>query len=150
LTDARSGTTLPPTKNREEAMLTRRGFVGCALCAISGFIATGVAAQTPGLKRIILSQTDGPADGYVTISARVELDPGAMAARHTHPGVEAGYVIEGGVELSVDGQAPRQLQPGEAFQIPVQVPHSAKNGPAKTVLSGTYIVEKGKPLASPA
>ena len=70
-------------------MLTRRGFVGCALCAISGFVATGVAAQTPGIKRTILTQVDGPVDGYVTISARVEIDAGAMVARHTHPGIEA-------------------------------------------------------------
>jgi quercetin dioxygenase-like cupin family protein len=150
LTDARSGTTLPPTKNREEAMLTRRGFVGCALCAISGFVATGVAAQAPGIKRTILSQTDGPAAGYVTISARIEIDPGAAVGRHTHPGMEASYLIEGAVELDVDGEAPRQLQPGDAFQVSAGTPHSAKNGPAKTVLSGTYIVEKGKPLASPA
>jgi quercetin dioxygenase-like cupin family protein len=150
LTDARAGTTLPPAKNREEAMLTRRGFVGCALCAISGFVAAGVAAQAPGIKRTILSQTDGPTDGYVTVSARVEIDPGAAVARHTHPGIEASYLIEGAVELDVDGEAQRQLLPGDAFQIPAGKPHGAKNGPAKTVLSGVYVVEKGKPLASPA
>jgi quercetin dioxygenase-like cupin family protein len=42
------------------------------------------------------------------------------------------------------------LQAGEAFQVPANTPHSAKNGAAKTILSSTYIVEKGKPLASPA
>jgi quercetin dioxygenase-like cupin family protein len=150
LTDARAGATLRSTKNREDFMLTRRGFVGCALCAISGFAATGVAAQASGIKRTILNQTDGPADGYVTISARVEIDAGATVARHTHPGIEASYLIEGAVELEVDGEAPRQLQPGDAFQVPAGKPHAAKNGPAKAVLSGVYVVEKGKPLASPA
>lgn len=131
-------------------MLTRRGFVGCALCAISGFAATGVAAQTPGLKRAVLSQTDVPVESYVTLSMRVEIEPGALVARHTHPGIEATYLVDGGVELSVDGQAARQLKPGDAFQIPASTPHSAKNGPAKSILAATYIVEKGKPLASPA
>ncbi len=131
-------------------MLTRRGFAACALCAVAGFVATGVEAQTPGVKRTILNQTDGPVDGYVTVSVRAEIEPGATVARHTHPGVESVYVIEGSSELSVDGQAVRQIQPGDAFVISPYTPHSAKNGPAKTVIAGTYVVEKGKPLASPA
>ncbi|MGO8798966.1 MAG: cupin domain-containing protein [Roseiarcus sp.] len=131
-------------------MLTRRGFAACALCAVAGFSATGVEAQTPGLKRTMLNQTDGPVEGYVTISMRVEIEAGATVARHTHPGVESTVLIEGASELSVDGQAARQLQPGDAFVISAHTPHSAKNGPAKTILYGTYVVEKGKPLASPA
>jgi quercetin dioxygenase-like cupin family protein len=131
-------------------MLTRRGFVGCALCVVTGFVAAGAAAQTPGLKRTMLSQIDGPVEGYVTVTVRIEIEPGALVARHTHPGVEATYLVEGSTELSVDGQAVRQIQPGEAFQVPANVPHSAKNGPTRSILAGTYIVEKGKPLASPA
>jgi quercetin dioxygenase-like cupin family protein len=131
-------------------MLTRRGFVGCALCAVSGFIATGVAAQTSGVKRVILNQMDGPAAGYVTVTARAEIDAGATVARHTHPGIESTYVVEGGLELDVDGQAARQLQPGDAFEIAAGTVHGAKGGAARTVLASTYVVEKGKPLASPA
>lgn len=131
-------------------MLTRRGFAACALCAIAGFVATGVEAQTPGVKRTILSQIDGPVDGYVTVSVRAEIEPGATVARHTHPGVESAYLIERASELSVDGQPARQLQPGDAFVVSPNTPHSAKNDPAKTILTSTYVVEKGKPLASPA
>jgi quercetin dioxygenase-like cupin family protein len=131
-------------------MLTRRGFTACAICAVSGFIATGVVAQTPGIKRIVLGQVDGPMEGYVTISARVEIEPGALVARHTHPGVEATYLVEGAIEIAIDGQPARQIQPGDAFQVPASLPHSAKNGAAKSILIGTYVVEKGKPLASPA
>ena len=74
-----------------ELMLTRRVFVACALCAAGGFVATGVEAQsaaTAGLKRTLLKQTDGPADGYVTVEMKVEIEPDAAIARHTHPGVE--------------------------------------------------------------
>ena len=134
-------------------MLTRRAFAACALCAAGGFFATGVEADnatTPGLKRTLIKQTDGPVDGYVTVEMKVEIEPGAAVARHTHPGIELSYVVEGGVDLSVDGEETRALAPGEGFQVPPGVPHSAKNGPAKTVLAGTYVVQKGKPLASPA
>jgi quercetin dioxygenase-like cupin family protein len=131
-------------------MLTRRVFVVCALCAASGFLATGVEAQTPGAKRTLIKQTDGPTDGYVTVEMKVEIEPGAMVARHTHPGIESSYVVEGSFELSVDGEGTRPCSAGEGFQIPTGVPHSGKNGAAKTVLAATYVVEKGKPIASPA
>jgi quercetin dioxygenase-like cupin family protein len=43
------------------------------------------------------------------------------------------------------------LKPGDGFQIPPDTPHAGvKNGPKMTKITSTYIVEKGKPLASPA
>jgi quercetin dioxygenase-like cupin family protein len=134
-------------------MLTRRLFAACALCAASGFLATGVEAQTaaaPGFKRTLIKQTDGPMDGYVTVEMRVDLEPSAIVARHTHPGIESSYLVEGGFDLTVDGEGTRTVAPGEGFQIPTAVPHSGQNGPAKSVIAVTYVVEKGKPLASPA
>jgi len=134
-------------------MLTRRGFAACALCAFPGFVATVAEAQsaaTPGLKRTILQRTDGPAPGYETVMVAVEIEPGAIVARHTHPGVESTFVLEGETELSVEGQAVRTVGPGQSFQIPTGVPHSAKNGDKPARLAATYVVEKGKPLASPA
>jgi quercetin dioxygenase-like cupin family protein len=142
-------------------MLTRRGFAGvatCAICSITGFIATDASAQgtppgatTPGLKRNILSQMDGPMPGYVTVNAEVEIEPGVLVARHTHPGIESSYVIEGNLELPVEGQATRMLKAGDGFQIPPYTPHACgKPSDVKVRVSSTYVVEKGKPLASPA
>jgi len=131
-------------------MLTRRAFAVCALCAAGGFLATGADAQTPGLKRTLIKETDGPMDGYVTIEMRIEIDPGATIARHTHPGIESGYIAQGGTELAIEGQGSLKLEAGDGFQVPTRVPHGGVNGPAKTVVISTYVVEKGKPLASPA
>jgi quercetin dioxygenase-like cupin family protein len=134
-------------------MQSRRTFIGCALCALTGFSATGADAQsaaTAGVKRTILSQIDGPMDGYVTVSARIEIEPGATIARHTHPGVESSYLIEGGLTLDIDGKGSMNVTPGMAFEVPTGVIHGGKNGDTKSTLAGTYVVEKGKPLASPA
>lgn len=141
-------------------MLTRRGFAGiasCAICAVTGFIATEASAQgappaaTPGVKRKLLSQTDGPMPGYVTINMEVEIDAGTTIARHTHPGIESSYVLEGGFELPVQGQPTRVVKAGDGFQIPPETPHAGgKPGEVKSRLAITYVVEKGKPLASPA
>jgi hypothetical protein len=59
-------------------MLTRRGFAACALCAVTGFLATGAEAQSApaALKRTIIKRTDGPMDGYETVNVRVDLDAG--------------------------------------------------------------------------
>ena len=95
-------------------MLTRRGFAGCALCAVTGFVAIGAEARNApaGLKRTIITRTDGPVDGYETVNVRVDLDAGTLVARHTHPGIKSSYVVEGGLELSVDGQGTRTFEAG--------------------------------------
>src|SRR6266576_5498807 len=137
-------------------MLTRRGFASCPLCAITGFIATEASAQAApapagGVTRKILSQVDGPAPGYETMLVEATIEAGAVIGRHTHPGVESAYVLEGGVELPIQGQATRILKPGDTVQIAANTPHGG--GPAlaaKSRLIITYVVEKGKPLASPA
>jgi quercetin dioxygenase-like cupin family protein len=50
----------------------------------------------------------------------------------------------------VKGQPDRAIKAGDGFQIPPEVPHSVRNGPEKSRVVATYIVEKDKPLASPA
>jgi len=141
-------------------MLTRRDFAGlasCAICGLSGLVATDASAQTsppatsPGVTRKILTQMDGPIPGYVTINAEAEIEPGVTIARHTHPGIESGYVLEGGLDLPIHGQPTRTLKPGDGFQVPAETPHAGgKNGDKMTRIAITYVVEKGKPLASPA
>src|SRR6516225_10044862 len=146
--------------SREGVMLTRRalaGFASCAICGISEFIATEASAQgtppaaTPGVTRKILSQTDGPTPGYTTLLVEATIEPGVTVARHTHPGIESAYVLEGGFELPIQGQANRMIKAGDGFQIPPETPHAGgKPGDARTVILVTYVLEKGKPLASPA
>jgi quercetin dioxygenase-like cupin family protein len=133
-------------------MLTRRGFAACALCAITGFLATGAEAQNAPapLKRTIIKRTDGPMDGYETVNVRVDLDAGTLVPRHTHPGIESSCVVEGALEPSVDGEGTRTFNAGDGFQIPTRVPHRGKNGDKPTILAIIYVVETGKPLASPA
>jgi quercetin dioxygenase-like cupin family protein len=141
-------------------MLTRRGFAGfasCAICGITEFIAAEASAQTAppaataGVTRKILSQTDGPVPGYVTLLVEATIEPGVPVARHKHPGIESTYVMEGGFELPIEGQPTLALKAGDSFQIPAETPHAGgKPGDAKSRVLITYVVEKGKPLASPA
>jgi quercetin dioxygenase-like cupin family protein len=140
-------------------MLTRRSFSACALCAIGGFSATEVQAQdkgqitgtqTGGVTRTIITQMDVPNSDYVTVIATAEIPAGAKVTRHTHPGVESGYVIDGDGTLTVEGGQEIAFKPGTHFQVPPDTPHMAQGGSKATKLSLVYTVVKGKPLASPA
>jgi len=115
-------------------------------------LATGALyAQASGLTRTLVGKADVSVPGREAVVARVEVAPGARAGRHTHPGDEISYVLEGESELLVDGQPPRIVKAGESFVIPAGVVHDAHNaGTVPTKLVGVYVVEKGKPLASPA
>lgn len=113
--------------------------------------ASGACAQASGLTRTLVGKADVSVPGREAVVARVEVAPGAKAGRHTHPGDEISYVLEGEVTLLVDGQPPRQLKAGESFVVPAGVVHDAhNNGSSTTKLLGVYVVEKGKPLATPA
>jgi quercetin dioxygenase-like cupin family protein len=123
--------------------------------ALVGLLLAGTAsllyAQASGLTRTMVLKADTSMPGREAVVARVEVAPGAKAGRHTHPGDEISYVIEGETVLLIDGQPPRTVKAGESFLIPAGVVHDAHNeGTTPTKLVGVYVVEKGKPLASPA
>jgi len=107
-------------------------------------------AQTAGLKRTILQKFDVPAGDRETVTALIEIPPNMDVARHTHPGPEVDYVLEGEVNLVVEGQPAKTYKAGDSFAIPQGAVHGGRSGPNGTKLLGTYVVEKGKPLASPA
>jgi len=142
-------------------MLTRRGFAGvasCAICGLAGFLAEDAYAQgaaqpattSGGVTRKILSQIDGPVPGYTTIIMDVTIEPGVSIARHTHPGIESTAVLEGGIELPIEGQPTRIVKAGDAFQVPPETPHAGgKPSETKTRALVNYIVQKDKPLMKP-
>jgi quercetin dioxygenase-like cupin family protein len=126
---------------------TERLLVAIALAAGAGTL----FAQASGLTRTMVGKGDLSIPGREAVVAKVEVAAGARAGRHTHPGEEISYIMEGEVNLLVDGQPPRKVKAGESFISPAGVVHDAHNDSAAPVkLVGVYVVEKGKPMASPA
>jgi quercetin dioxygenase-like cupin family protein len=113
-------------------------------------LAAGTAlAQTGTIRRTVLQKADVSIPGREAVVAKVELDAGVAAGRHSHPGDEISYVLEGEGELRIEGEDPRRVKAGESFVIPAGTIHDAINtgsGPLKLV--GVYVVDKGKPLAT--
>lgn len=134
-------------------MLSRRRFASCALCAGAALIASDPEARgqtPPGFTRKILHRMDFPGDTMATLQVLVEIEPNVLVARHTHPGVETGYLLEGSGVLRVKGAPDQTVGPGDNFQIPRETPHSVQVGAARTKVLSVYVVDKDKPLASPA
>ncbi len=127
--------------------MIKKLLLGLTVVAVAG---AGVAiAQQSGIKRTPLQKLDFPA-GYNTVTAIAEVPAGGAAGRHTHPGAETGYVLEGELELVIDGQPPMKIKAGESYQIPEGAIHDAKAGDKPFKVLGVYVVKAGEPLAKPA
>ena len=132
-------------------MNTARIMVAVTLIVASGLTLHATQAQLAGTRRIDLQRHDLSAPGREVIQARVEIDPGVTAPRHSHPGEEIIYVLEGVLEYQLDGKPPVTLNAGDVLFIPAGTIHAAKNvgsGPGAEL--ATYVVEKGKPLVTVA
>ena len=118
-----------------------------ALIAAGGLALHVARAQQPGIKRTDLQRHDLSVPGREVVQVRVELAPGVSFPKHTHPGEEIIFVLEGTWEYTVEGKPPVTLKAGEVLFIPAGTIHSAKNvGSGNGAELATYIVEKGKPL----
>ena len=128
----------------------RSGSLAIAAVVLTGVIGAGtVGAQQSGFKRTVLQQGDLSMAGHESVTAVAEFQPGGTVGRHTHPGEEVGYILEGTIVLEQEGKASVPLGPGKPFFIPAGTVHNATNrGPVLARVLANYIVEKGKPLAT--
>ena len=128
-------------------MKTTRIMTVAALIVAGGLALHMALAQAPGIKRTDLQRHDLSVPGREVVQVRVELAPGVSFPKHTHPGEEIIYVLEGTWEYTVEGKPPVTLKAGEVLFIPAGTIHSAKNvGSGNGAELATYVVEKGKPL----
>ena len=118
-----------------------------AMLVGSGFTPAMAQAKPPGTKRTELQHHDLSVPGREVVQVRVDFDPGYVSPRHTHPGEEIIYVLEGTLEYHVDGKPTATYKPGEVLMVPSGTVHWVKNiGNGNGAELATYIVEKGKPL----
>jgi len=127
-------------------MKTARIMVLAVLIVGSALALQLARAQQAGSKRTDLQRHDLSAPGREVVQVRVDFDPGYVSPRHTHPGEEIIYVLEGTLQYEIDGKLVT-AKPGDALFVPAGTVHSAKNvGTINGAELATYVVEKGKPL----
>jgi quercetin dioxygenase-like cupin family protein len=127
-------------------------YIAVAMLMIAGGLTLrSTHAQWSEIKRTDLQRHDLSAPGREVIQVRVDIPPGVVAPKHSHPGEEIVYGIEGEMEYRVEGMPPVILKAGDVLFIPAGAAHSVKNvGTVNAAELATYIVEKGKPLLVPA
>ena len=115
---------------------------------IMSLLTSTALTQQSGLKRTVIRTIEYP-PGYSTVTVVVEIAPGICTGRHTHPGVDSGYVLEGDLLLKIDGKPDQSAKAGGSYEVPFAAVHDACTVAGLKVLD-TFVIEKGKPLASPA
>jgi quercetin dioxygenase-like cupin family protein len=114
----------------------------------SVLLSFSATADAQGIKRTLLQTTAFPGTQYVTALYIIDIDAGGLVPRHTHPGLETLYILEGEMDLLVEDQPDKHMKPGDSGQIPAGAVHTVAP-PAKPVkLLVTYVVEKDKPLVA--
>lgn len=124
-------------------------FLIFSLLAATG-LAQAQAQPAEPVKRTPLQKVKLADGKSMAVMVLIEVAPDAVIERHTHHGIEMVYVIEGAISLDVAGQPSRMLKAGDSAVNPAGAAHGGKAGPAGARLTGTFIVDKDKPLATPA
>ena len=110
-----------------------------------------VVAQPDAIHKNTLQEQPFPAPIYHTVTVKTVVDHGGLVDSHTHPGIEMAYIADGHAEVTIKGNAPLSLGAGDSFSVPAGIVHSVRNdGPGALTIVSTYVVEKDKPIASPA
>ena len=75
--------------------------LAASFLALSLLATAGASAQ---VKRTPVLTADVAAPGHEAVVVCGEIDPGLSAPRHSHPGDEISYILEGEAELLIDGE----------------------------------------------
>jgi quercetin dioxygenase-like cupin family protein len=128
--------------------------IGLAMACVCAALTVAVRATQdtkPTFTRTMLQDHPLTVKDRHAVMSRSEFQPGASSGRHTHPGEELGYVLEGTLELTIDGKTPQRLKAGDVIFMPAGAIHDAKNvGTGTLKVVSTYVLEVGKPFATPA
>jgi quercetin dioxygenase-like cupin family protein len=101
------------------------------------------------IKRTNLETFDVPEGSYETVIMLVEVPPHVNSGLHTHPGFDAAYLLEGDLTVLVQGEPDKPIHPGESWRVSPGIVHEVRAGDRAAKVLAIYVVEKGKPLASP-
>lgn len=108
-------------------------------------------AQPPAAKFSELQRRAIPGTELEGVTTVAEIPPGATSKRHSHPGEDFGYLIEGTIVLMVDGEPPVTVHAGEVFFTERGRIHNARNiGTTTARAVDTYVIDRGKPGITPA
>ena len=109
------------------------------------------AAKPKMSVKVLMKTTMSGDESREAIIGMGEFPPGASTGRHTHPGDEYATVLEGELEILMDGQPTKHVKAGEAYHNARDVVHETRNtGTAVAKVVSTFVIAKGQPIMKPA
>jgi quercetin dioxygenase-like cupin family protein len=126
----------------------KHGFLIAALALSVGAIADDAKPQPE--RKVLERHDQSGVPGKEVVIGTAKLPTGTAIGFHEHPGDEAGYVIQGTVIWKVRGQPDKTLHAGDSFFNPRGSVHSVVSADSgDSLVISTWIVDKGKPMATP-
>jgi len=134
---------------RDEGLRIRNTLALAALLCVMIDPALGAEPPAPSVQTLLESSLSGDPGKQVIVSAAV-FPPGTSTGRHIHPGDEYATVLEGELEIQVDGQPVQRIKAGESYHNARDVVHETRSvGKVAARLISTFVIDKGRPLMEP-
>ena len=126
-----------------------RALPGAVLIVLVSAAAAVAQPATGSVRRTPLQRVEFP-QGHTTLTSLIEIQPGGSSGRHSHPGLETGYILQGEIDVTIDGMPDQKLGPGDSFAVPPGRAHNATaRGDQAARVFVVYVVEAGRPLVAP-
>jgi quercetin dioxygenase-like cupin family protein len=115
--------------------------------ALSLLASTTLYAASADSSRVLQRADLSGAPGMEVVSSISEYQPGESIPRHFHHGVEAAYIVQGGL-VQLPGKAAMRLADGASLMNLRDIPHAGFTvvGEHSIKLFTVHIVDKAKPL----
>jgi quercetin dioxygenase-like cupin family protein len=136
----------------ERRQVLRSGAVATGVFALAGgWLARSFAQMSGFVAKPMLQSSVENEESKEAVMLAISIAPGGSSGRHTHPGDCYSTVVEGTIELRVEGREPRRVMSGEAWHNARGVIHELRNvGDTPIRVVNTLVVDKGKPRMQPA
>ena len=108
------------------------------------------AAPAPTITWVLQREVVSSVPSKEANMADINWGVGSTTGRHIHPGDEYAEIIEGELQLNVDGQPPKTVKAGESYHNLAGIVHETKNVSGKPARSiAVFITDKGKHVSEP-
>jgi len=105
------------------------------------------------VKKLLEKDLNAYAGGDLLLSVgEITLAPGATGTKHRHPGPTFVYVLEGAIEVELEGTAAKVYRPGETFYEDARQLHISTRNVSQTETArilAYHLSRKGESLTQP-
>ncbi|MEA3161461.1 MAG: hypothetical protein QOD95_3009 [Gammaproteobacteria bacterium] len=107
-------------------------------------------AAPPKIKLLMKNEVVSSVPSKEAYMIDIDWGVGSTTGRHIHSGDEYAEIVEGELQLNVDGQPAKIVKAGESYHNLAGIVHETKNVSGKPARSiAVLIIDKGKPPSEP-